>query len=84
MNAFPLFCYISNDHNYTCVFRLSPGEKSMPIRVFITSDNGVSVRTHMYKEVEDPRTGEVREGGRQGREGGREGGRVGEGGLGFI
>ena len=45
--------------------RLSPGDKSMPIRVFITSDNGVSVRTHMYKEIEDPRTGEVR------REGGR-------------
>lgn len=48
---------------FVSLHRLSPGEKSMPIRVFITSDNGVSVRTHMYKEVEDPRTGEVRGGG---------------------
>ncbi len=42
---------------------MSPNEKPVPIRVFITSDNGVSVRPHMYKEVEDPRTGEVSEGG---------------------
>ena len=39
--------------------RPSPSEKGIPIRVFISSDNGVSVRTHMYKEVEDPRSGEV-------------------------
>ena len=45
-------------HAYN-LYSLSPNEKAMPIRVFITSDNGVSVRTHMYKEVEDHRTGEV-------------------------
>ena len=39
--------------------RLTPNGKDMRIRVFITSDNGVSVRPHMYREVEDPRTGEV-------------------------
>ena len=39
--------------------RLSPTGKVIPIRVFLTSDNGVSVKEHMYQEVEDPRTGEV-------------------------
>ncbi|XP_064397695.1 acetyl-CoA carboxylase-like isoform X2 [Halichondria panicea] len=42
-----------------CAIRLSPNDASIPIRVFITSDNGVSVRTHMYREVENPRTKEL-------------------------
>ena len=49
-----------NLHSICSSFRPSPSEKGIPIRVFISSDNGVSVRTHMYKEVEDPRSGEVR------------------------
>ena len=63
--------------------RLTPTGKNMTIRVFISSDSAFSVTTHMYKEVEDSRTGEVREGGegegRVVRGGRRESGEGGEG-----
>lgn len=39
--------------------RLTPTSDKIPIRVFLSSDNGVSVRVHMYQEIEDQRTGEI-------------------------
>ena len=41
------------------LLQTSPSGDNVPVRVFISSDNGVSVRTHMYREIEDPKTGEV-------------------------
>ena len=39
--------------------RLMPTGKNINIRVFISSDNTFTITTHMYREVEDLRTGEV-------------------------
>lgn len=39
--------------------RLTPNDKAIPVRVFISSDNSLTVHVHMYQEVEDPKTGEV-------------------------
>ena len=39
--------------------RLTPTGKSINIRVFVSSDSTFTITTHMYREAEDPRTGEV-------------------------
>uniref|UniRef100_A0A1X7VP53 Uncharacterized protein n=1 Tax=Amphimedon queenslandica TaxID=400682 RepID=A0A1X7VP53_AMPQE len=39
--------------------RLTPNEKAVPVRVFISSDNSLTVRVHMYQEIEDAKTGEM-------------------------
>ena len=39
--------------------RLTPTGKNIHIRFFLTSDNGVSVKTYIYMEKEDPHTSEV-------------------------
>lgn len=39
--------------------RLTPNDDAIPVRVFISSDNSLTIRVHMYKEAEDPKTGEV-------------------------
>ena len=41
------------------IYRLMPTGKSINIRVFVSSDSTFTITTHMYREVEDPRTGEV-------------------------
>ena len=40
--------------------RLTPTGKNLNIRVFLSSDSTFTITTHMYREVEDLRTGEVR------------------------
>ena len=39
--------------------RLTPTGKNIHIRVFLSSDSTFSITTHMYREVEDSRSGEV-------------------------
>ena len=39
--------------------RLTPMGKNMHVRVFLSSDNTFTVTTHMYREIEEARSGEV-------------------------
>jgi hypothetical protein len=39
--------------------KLNPSSEGIPVRVFISSDNSLIPRVHMYKEIEDPKTGEM-------------------------
>lgn len=41
------------------LLRQTPNDDTIPLRVYLTSDNALSLKVHMYREIEDPKTGDV-------------------------